>query len=54
MHEPALNMATHFSHLTVGDLWIGLGGEGGEVSRGGSAHSSGLQPLQGALAHEDV
>ena len=28
--------------------------EGGEVSRGGSTHSSGLQPLQGALAHEDV
>ena len=35
-------------------LWMRLRGEGGEVSRGGSTHSSGLQPLQGALAHEDV
>ncbi len=44
----------YFSHLVRDELWERLGGEGGEVSRGGSTHSSGLQPFQGALAHEDV
>ena len=44
----------YFSHLVRDELWERLGGEGGEVSRGGSTHSSGLQSLQGALAHDDV